>query len=191
MSRKLEKGNVLEIVIIAVLALAVIGLLVWRFMDSNAKTDNDTNAPQTAQNVEAKDDPQQPDASQPTNPNEGYIVIDEWGVRLKPAGDAQYSYVKIGPDTYGFSTSVLESLGQYCTAKEGGRGVLVRGTSAAPNGEVTALGVPLNDGRAIDGYYYFMQGPQSMCADKDSDAQTETAQAKLVKDLILTMEAAQ
>lgn len=191
MGKKSEQGNVLEIVIIAVLALAVIGLLVWRFMDSNAKTDNDTNAPQAAQNVEAKDDRQQPDASQPTNPNEGYIVIDEWGVRLKPAGDAQYSYVKIGPDTYGFSTSVLESLGQYCTAKEGGRGILVRSMYAAPEDGVLPLGTLLNNGKAIDGYYYFMQGPQGPCTDKDSDVQTEIAQAKLVRDLILTMEAAQ
>lgn len=58
-SKKSEQGNVLEIVIIAVLALALIGVLVWRFVDSN-KTSTDQTASQTT----GQDDSSKQTASQ-------------------------------------------------------------------------------------------------------------------------------
>lgn len=194
MSRKSEQGNVLEIVIIAVLALAVIGLLVWRFVDSNnKKTEEATTSTQTEQSTETKDNTKQ--SVQEADLNEGYIVLEDWGVRFKPSGGTRFSYSKTKDgDYYRFSTSVLENLGKYCEASEGGKGTVFRSPTKDPSDSVV-YGLPLNNGQAINGYYYFMQGPQSMgCGDYEPNQQqidTELAQAALIKSLILTLEAKQ
>lgn len=195
MGKKSEKGNVIELVIIIVLVLAVTGLLVWRFVDSN-KTASTTNNTDTA-TVKTEQIPNQSgtqSTTQQTNPNEGYIVIDDWGVRFKPEGSSKYTFSKVSSADYGFSTSTLEALGKYCTASEG-KVNLVRHTSpSAPQNEVN-YGTPLHGGVPINGYYYFYLGPQSAgCSDNtpsNQDVNTEVEQVNQIKSLLFTIEAKQ
>lgn len=200
MSKKSEKGNVIELVVIGVLLLAVIGLVVWRVIDNNKKSDANTQTTQTSQtetttsNESTTNSDSQPKTTQQTDPNKDYIVLDDWGVRFKPSGGMQFSYAKTAEGNYGFSTSVLEGLGKYCYASEGGRGALLRSESKDPSGG-TMLGLALNNEQPINGFYYYMQGPQSAgCGDYEPTQQQvdiETKQAALIKSLLLTIEAKQ
>ncbi len=187
MGKKAERGNVLEIIIIAVLVLAVIGLVVWRFIDGN-NTNTEGNSKQTI-SVTTNNDTAVVDTNQ-ANPNEGYIVIEEWGIRFKVMGSTKYEYAKMSSESYGFATTELSSLGQYCTAAYGGRGIIVRKTTANPE-EGLGWGEPLNGGKPINGYYYFLQGPQSWCADDERDFDVEVGQTNLILNLIRTIEAKQ
>ena len=188
MGKKAERGNVLEIVIIAVLVLAVVGLVVWRFIDGN-KTKTEDSSKQTSSQTADTDTTPTGDTNT-MNPNAGYIVIEEWGIRFKVTGAAQYEYAKMPSGSYGFSTAVLNSLGQYCTAVFGAGGIVDRRTTVNSE-DATGWGEPLNGGKPINGYYYFLQGPQAACADDKSDFDVEVGQSNLTLDLIRTIEAKQ
>lgn len=75
MSKKLENGSVVEIVVIVVLLLVIAGLVVWRIMDTNKPENKDTNSSMTTSKTESPNDTA---PEKKTDPNEGYVVIDEW-----------------------------------------------------------------------------------------------------------------
>lgn len=197
--RSSERGNVLEIVIIVILALAIVGLIVWRVMDS--KSDNSTESSSSTSQSNSSNTTSQSNSSNTTqtDKNQGYIVIDEWNVRFKPADATSFTYAKLSgstkPDDYGFSTSTLESMGKYCLASMGQKGSVTRSTNANPTTDSYYPGAALNGGNPIGGYYYFYRGPQAVgCTDEaptQSEIQTETSQTALIKALVNTIEAKQ
>ena len=86
MSTQRQQGFSLAIISIIVLALCIAGIIVWRVYDSNQhKQDSQWQASstnQTTSTATTTDNTQQ--SAQKTDPNAGYIVIKEWGVRFKP-----------------------------------------------------------------------------------------------------------
>lgn len=171
--------------IIAILVLAVIGLLVWRFVGNSTETTGTQASSSQSSSVQ-------------TDPNKGYVVLDDWGVRFKPTDSTTYTYAKVtdtSDDIYGFSTDVLAAMGKYCVASEGRKGSVIRRTTADVSGVVGDPGQLLNTSAMINGYYYYYTGPQSAgCTDAEptqQQLQTETGQVALIRNLIFTIEAKQ
>ncbi len=110
MGKKSEKGNVIELVIIAVLVLAVVGLTVWRFVDTSKKADEDT-AKQTASET-ANTENAQLDAASASN--EGYVVIEDWGVKIPLSSslkDLSYTHKK------GYTLFTSTTLASFCSGE--------------------------------------------------------------------------
>lgn len=191
MGKKSEQGNVLEIVIIAVLALALVGVLVWRFFDTQQATTEKTADQATNKTIADNSTDKTPSASVEINSNEGYVVIDTWGVKFKAPTDGttvKWSRWSNGTTTYedtiGFTTSNLKEK-DICTAQQGVAGTLQRSNVAIErpmSGTVTLI----NDGKPIDGYYYAYTRPNGdSCEDTNPSQYDETLRVEaLVKTLM-------
>lgn len=180
--RKSESGSV-HIVVISLLVVALIGamgFIFWQnFMqpDISKKATNDTtvtNTKQSANEDESK--------TASTNQNEGYLVLDSWGVRFKPTGNAKISYEQKNGN-YWFTTDTWKSLGGACNTNGG---VFLERMSEKSTIRASAP-IPLNGEQKIGDYYYYYQGPQAVCSDTNWDR--EEPEYKIVKDLMLTIEA--
>ena len=88
MGKQSEKGNVTELVIIGVLVLSVIGLIVWRVLDSNTPTaSSNTTQSTTSGNSETSQDT--------TSKATQYVTVGEWGVKFALSDDIKaigYTY---------------------------------------------------------------------------------------------------
>ena len=78
MTLKSERGSVIEIVILVVLLLAITGVVVWRILDNSKAAETKNNDRTTIAN-----DTGSKDSNNSQNPNEGYLVIKEWGIKIK------------------------------------------------------------------------------------------------------------
>lgn len=167
----------------AIALVTILGLISWMLVtkqsgDSKDGIDTQTNTSET---------PSQPTTSD--DPNHGYIVVKEWGVRFKSEGELSDIVYSIENDNKAvFSTEKLAKFDPAC-----GIGV----DSKRPLGMLTRNSVEKPDfsaeggafGKKIGEYYYTYVTPQSACSDSGSDTlQTKTvAEFKL---LIATLEAA-
>ncbi len=194
MGKKSEKGNVIEIVIIGVLVLAVAGLLVWRFIGNN-NTKNAANTPQssatasvpstTGKEEQTTGGTENTTNMSTSNPNEGYIVIDDWGVRFKYSGSGEVQYYKNG-QAYSFTTAAAKKIAGCSEQPFASLGSLSRSTESSTMTETS-----LNNGAKIGDYYYYYSHPQFMCAEKDADSAFIQAQTNAIKDMLATIEAKQ
>lgn len=180
MSKKSEQGNVLEIVIIAVLALALIGVLVWRFVDTGKKADESAGQ-QTKSEVTKTEDVK--DAAAVADPNEGYLVLNDWGVRFKLVGSTQFGYSKYH-EGYQFTTTKLETAS---LSTERSCGVYLSRYSSKIDPEAASRPLALYDEVAIGGYYYYYSYPQDMCSSLSISEANE--QLDLIQNLLSSIEA--
>lgn len=185
MNRKSERGNVIEIVIIVLLLLTVIGLIIWRFLDSNESETNKVQQGQQTTNTETQTSTNKQSPAPTTDPNKGFIVIKEWGVRFKLTADTQVQYYQAG-DTqkYHLTTSVIDSLGGNCTQSNnkyvGAAGTLYRTQVKQMEG-----GSPM---ATLNGYYYYYIHPQALCSATPTNASVEEQQVSIIADSIKSLE---
>jgi len=135
-------------VILLIAAILLLGVLAWKAYDTNrtqqAKTTNQSTQ---------------------TDPNAGYVVIKEWGVRFKPVdGLSGVEYFKpdsVSTDSFTFTTTTLADSAVSCSKSSGNiiAGLITRNTETNPvNGGVLAK---------IGDYYYQYRGPQATCGASD------------------------
>ncbi|HXH26673.1 MAG TPA: hypothetical protein VNG90_02170 [Candidatus Acidoferrum sp.] len=151
MNNKTQSGfGVVEIIIavLVVAALAYGGYRLYGHFSKPAATSN-TNSSQVT--------------TTPTDPNAGYVVIKEWGVRFKPVsglGELKYA-LRNSDSTVVFSTQQLIAADAHCDAQNSsysGIGSITRTTtgSAAPFGGTLLT--------TVNGYDYYYEGAgQASC----------------------------
>jgi len=126
----------------------------------------------------------------PTNPNAGYLVLSDWGVKFKvpsDTGNREIRYYKgnqNGGDYYRFTTSEVEQLGGECSIAS--IFTVSRSTKTpqqAPNDTWVTDGALL---KQIGGYYYYQFPSLSDCSNGASSlpAQDYT----LVHELVTSMQ---
>lgn len=172
-----EKGNAIELVIIGVLALGIIGLIVWRFVDNN-KPSVDTNT-----NSQTSLDEQITDAQREEN-RTYYVVLNDWGVRFKTTTTEQIQYQMRDSSSgaYDFTTATAKSISDCSNS-------WLWSIDRHSTKDEVMNGLILNNGNKIGDYYYYSYHTQEMCARSSSDQAVIEQQIKIVEDLINTIEA--
>jgi hypothetical protein len=161
------KGFGIVGIITIIAALAVVGFVGWRVYEATKPTVSVQPAV--------------------VDPNAGYIVIKEWGLRLKPTAGltgVQYS-INSTATSVSFSNSTLAANGDACSASQSGMaplGMLER-SSDAP-GYASAFRTQIN------GYFYSYVTPQSPCSIDTQVTALQTSTLSLFKSSIVTLELA-
>lgn len=137
-------------------------------------------------------------AGEQVNTNTGYVVIKEWGVRVRPDAQLGLLAYKIMPENagmIGLSTNVVAALDPACDVEAEGRaplGMLQRTSEPlkAPNGSVRE---PL---KVIGRHFYYFTGPQALCpasaqADTAANAELVSRQTVALSRTMQTLEASE
>lgn len=168
-------------VVVVMLAVLVLGFVAWRIYDANQKPHTSTSTPTAV----GTNDTSLPTASE-SDPNEGYVVIEQWGVRFKPVeglGEVEYFKPRDMPyDAFTFTTKVLADASPTCASTSGNiiQGMLYRNKEQQPaSGEVFAK---------IGDYYYQFRGPDSTCG--AGNDQLEVDSLMQLKQSLRSLEAA-
>lgn len=171
-------------VAVIILVVGVVTFILFRpdgMLNRQAQQGADTTQP-------AKSEP--PIAETPSTDidDKRYLVLEEWGVRFEvPEGLEGVRYYKTSDNLYQFTTQRVEALGDICDEPND------RGTDASRLGGLgrttkpdwnTDENPPLGGG-AIEGYYYYYQGAQSICSTRDVDAQYQDKQ--LIESMIKSL----
>jgi prepilin-type N-terminal cleavage/methylation domain-containing protein len=204
-----QKGfSVVEILIVIVVVglLSAVGWLVYDRQKNKVDDKPVTHTSTTQKEETPKQETAKPD------PNAGYLVVKEWGLRFKtPSGLTDVKYV-IHDDTLAFFAKPTGSNVQYVTDYEKyadsnfryATGVLYRSTSSTKlfAGDMT------REGKKVGDYYYYTNwafsslatgaGCQGLYGDSDSACETESKAFALVNGndgnkqaLLYTIELAQ
>jgi Tfp pilus assembly protein PilV len=158
MMKKNKKGfSIIELLIIIVV-VGLLGVVGWLVYDRQKSKTSET--PST-QNTQATASPQEQTPTQETkkpDPNEGYLVVKEWGLRFKtPSGLTDVKYV-INGETAAFFAKPTGSSVQYRSDYdkfsnsdfEYATGELYRSKDATNNERGFAI-----DGKKVGSYYYY------------------------------------
>jgi len=172
-------AHVVIIIILIIAILGVLGYVAWNNLlapKSNSQTaQNDTKSPQV------------PEKNTVDDPNKGYLVLKDWGVKFQiPDGLTDVKYYKVdGYDSYELTTSRVEDLGGDCTTPPVDKvpGVIrLDGLSRTQTKrEEFMSSQPANNNEPINGYYYIATGGQSLCSNEGVDIQKQD------RDLIYQM----
>ena len=157
-------AHVVVIIILVVAILGLLGFIFWQnFMMPNSKTVEQPKLIQQEVKEESKST---------VDLNEGYFVLDDWGIKFKiPQGLTGIKYYKVG-NTYELTTNRVEDLGGDCRepAVDEVPGVIRLGGIGRQNEPINSEYLPkLNDGKPIGGYYYSYYAAQSTCAYSDPE----------------------
>ena len=182
MSSKNQSGFI-TIAIAIIIAIALLGLVSWElysnyFNKPSTKLGNQTSS-QTNSPTQQTNPPNQPtQPAQPVDPNAGYFVIKEWGVRFKPvSGLTGLVYIMRNTDNVSntiadFTTPQVSALDPKCDPSKpngySGLGSISRFSTTSTQ--------PTTGGRlltTISSYNYYFDQPQADCAfDASNAAQT-------------------
>lgn len=156
-------------VLVVVAAVLVVSFIAWRVYDANQKPQSTSNT----QTSTASDAPLT--ATPASDPNAGYVVIEQWGVRFKPSeslGEVQYFKPK--------------DLGQYDALTFTTKALADRVASCSPSSENIVLGLLYRNKEQsavygetlakIGDYYYQYRGPQASCGAGDDGLETNALQ---------------
>jgi hypothetical protein len=174
-----EQGFSITAIIAVLLTVAVLGLIGWKMYSLYGKPTTTTETNQSNSQTTTTTQEQ-------TDPNAGYVVIKEWGVRFKPVDGLTDVIYAFSPttQTINFSTNSLKALDSNCAPdKAPAIGGIERTTTPYNSPHPQALG-------AINGYYYYYDSQQSTCSDTKSIQDTETQQIALLKQSVILLEAA-
>ncbi len=127
--------------------------------------------------------------------NAGYLVIKEFGVRIKlaaPLTDLTYQIQTLsdGPVAY-FSTTTLAGLDAQCAADKVSIGAL---SQFKPGATVDPPGKPvqqISTAVHVGNYYYLFNQPQAFCSDVASTQQKQTAATAALKAAVANLQASQ
>ena len=180
--QKSESGSA-HVIIIAVLAVVLIGALGFIFWQNFIQAKPSDNVASTTTGIKTDSTQTKEEVkATPTDPNEGYLVIDSWNVRFKPASAAKVSYVQKG-EGYWLTTDKWKNLGGVCAA-DGGV-LLIRSTQKST--VLASPPLPLNNEQKIGDYYYYYYTPQGICTDNHADQ--EEPELETMKTVMATIEA--
>lgn len=194
------RGFTLIETLIALAAVVILGLIGWRIYDSrhNDQSTKDTTATTTknSQNSTANSTSKTTSDSTQTDPNQGYVVIKEWGVRFKPVeglegveyavrpvaaefADTGDTEVPAGSEKAAFTTAQLVHLSPNCDVKANdiiGVGAVQRSTSSIDVHAEWFI-------KEISGHYYYYYGPQSVCGYPDTTELHQASRDRLRESL--------
>lgn len=158
-NKSVQHGFGVTGVLAIVVVVALLGFGGWYVWQAQNKSSNHSAASkQTTQ----------------TDPNEGYVVIKEWGVRFKPVSglDGLTYALRNSGDTAVFSTQQLTTIDARCDAQNSsysGIGSVIR-TITGSAGRFS--GIPLT---TVNGYDYHYQGAgQAVCVYDATDEAGQT-----------------
>ena len=182
-----QKGFGIVEIIIVLVVISLLGVLGWVIY--NRQKDGTSEVSNTQQ----KEETPKPETMKP-DPNEGYLVVKEWGLRFKsPSGLTDIKYTIHG-DTASFfakpTGSSVQYRADYDKFEDGNSryalGNLYRSTSSTKpfSGDMT------REGKEIGDYYYYTSwafsslatgaGCVGLYGDSDSACQTEQTAFQLV-----------
>ncbi|HSE61266.1 MAG TPA: hypothetical protein VLA88_03140 [Candidatus Saccharimonadales bacterium] len=171
MNQPRQKGNVAIFAVIALVVLAI-GFIAWRTWDSSQQAPTANNEPAHPQ----------------TDPNAGYIVIREWGVRFKPVeGLTGVQYFKpknVTTDAMSITTKELGDLEPECSAASDSMvlGMITRSKDPDPQaGGVLAT---------IGGYNFQYRVSGAACATDSSHFGIESQTVQKIIGSLKSLEAA-
>lgn len=185
MTNNKQSGFGAVVVIVVIVVVAILGYAGYRIYTAQtnkpANTNSTTNNDQTANTTQNSNTQT---GTTTTDPNAGYVVIKEWGVRFKPvSGLSGVEYALTDENTAQLTTSQLEALDPNCSAqKYPVLGGIVRSTNASVASS-KSLG-------KIGNYYYYYYTPQGVCSDQSSTRDIQTASLAYLKDSLQSFEAA-
>lgn len=199
-SKKSRKGLkvLLTIVLVALVAAGVgYGVYAWQQQEVNklnTKVDTLNKENKMLSKANSK-----VESEEFASPNEGYLVLEDWGIRLKlPEGRDDISYYKhksydkrndVIYENYEFTTERVENLKERCVETNESTATRMAKLSRAKIKPKELLSAGLvNDGKPINGYYYIYAPGQSLCAEKGLSIQTEDA--KLIREMVSNLEPA-
>ncbi len=122
---------------------------------------------------------------------QSYLEIKEWGVKFALSEDINgIFYVKQG-NRINLSTRKVASMGDYCNPEKGDYALvkLNRGkaTDIDPMSEKT-LKETFNQGKEINGWFYYGIGPQAVCVDDESNINYETSAVQSIQNALKSLE---
>jgi len=163
-NKKTQVGSA-HLIVVLVLVLALIGSLGFIFWQNfmQQKT-NDDKAVVVTPEVSKTDD-----ATPAVPSNDGYLVLEDWGVKYKlpsDLGNNTIKYYKVSDnpsvtDGYYFSTSRVEGLGAGCLPTDQYYGALAMTTRSTMDNNNDVSGPSAKT--KIGDYYYFYWHPQAAC----------------------------
>lgn len=181
------------LIVIAITLVAFVGYYVWHTQNQTNKTLDITAKTSDSTVNAAKSKPA-------TDPNKGYFVIKEWGVRAKYSGNLAltYSYDSKNQQANFNSEQLKASDPAACTDGIDGGGYIVRyapsdhfytsdegsdmGTAASYFKDMTK-----DNYKYLGSYYYFYVHPQAPCSENvDLGTQTDNAVKTLMQNLEAT-----
>jgi hypothetical protein len=178
MNAQKQHGFNALIIVLLIALVGVIGFVGWRMYDSSQQANNQQNA----QNGNGQT--QEPT----TDPNEGYVVIKEWGVRFKPVeGLSGVEYFKpkgLDENTYSITTKELGAVEPECgkNSQSYALGLLTRAEEVEPeNGGVIAT---------IGKYSYQYRVSSANCVADTTNAQMKSQTLQRIIKSIETLEVA-
>ena len=160
--------------VLIVVILAILGGTGWFVWHSKQATDASlTNTANSQPGIAKK--PAAPTSTKPVSSTataQKYLVIKEWGVRMKLTDNLKDAYYVIKPDTSSSAFLSLQSLtavAPECAPDKISVGVLFRQTTAEHDTTVSEQTAPYGDVR-IGNYYYGYVGAQAGCFDSSNTA---------------------
>lgn len=180
-----------RIIILGLLLLIVLvssGVLLWQAHRPVANLEQGSFSPPTASPPETVSPP----PIESVDPNEGYLVMKEWGVRLKlPRLVPTLRYALLPRESealMGISSNELEAVDAQCAATNAPLGLFERTTTP----QTTADGKSRPPLKVLEGYYYYFTGPQASCLNGSTDTpdhrQLLEAQNAAVSDVVSSLE---
>lgn len=150
-----QKGFSAVEAIVVIVIVVLLGVIGWLVYDRNHNKPAKTANTQTTQKTDTKQDTTKPD------PNAGYLVVKEWGLRFKtPSGlaDVRYAIHNDTDDKLAFFAKPADSNVQYTKDYDAyangnftyATGVLFRSTEATKNLNDTTIA-----GKKLGNYYYY------------------------------------
>lgn len=194
MNKKAGFGVVSVVTVIAAIGLA--GFIGWRLYDANQnKQSSSTDSSSQTQQTNDGTQTQPSDQTNQTDPNQGYVLIKEWGVRFKPVdglSGVAYSIgnIKGSNGTASFSTDELAKHGDSCSASQTGMAPLGKLIRTQGTKEDAATPVSTSYAVQIGDYYYQYMTPQSVCSDDSAATALQSQTLALFKVAIKSLEAA-
>lgn len=174
------KSIAVVIVVLCLVVLAIGGIVTWFFYNTHQNAGGSTQ-----QN------------SQQADPNSGYIVVKEWGVRFKPVDGLMGVTYTVGTQaasryqTTAFSTQAITSQASECSANPNGHPALGYLYRSANQADLSSPDAILREVVKIGNYYYAYVTPQAACGDNNTAAdELQTQTLALFKTSIATLEAA-
>jgi hypothetical protein len=168
---KQQSGNALIIILIVIVFAGLTGFIAWRALNSPTAT------------------PEQSLTLPQTDPNEGYLAIEEWGVRFKPVegltlhSTEYFKATKVESDSVFITTRQLSDVEPNCGEKTdmvAPLGLLSRSATEDPTlGSVIAK---------IGDHYYQYRGSDAACSKNATNYTLEANYRKLVTDSLASLE---
>jgi hypothetical protein len=176
MNTQKQHGFSALIIVLSIALVGVIGFVGWRMYDSSQQANNQQNA----QNGNGQT--QEPT----TDPNEGYVVIKEWGVRFKPVeglSGVEYFRASDTPQSFDrFELSTKEAGKRDVRCKTQGFRTVTRSSAEETTYELLLA--------KIGNFNYYYRGSDSACSTTSASANLELQERRLMKESLKSLEAA-